>query len=111
MLRGPGRRYARPNFVGRCEPWLADYSFFADLAGFTAAFATKSSSPTPNTVVLGPSARSDQDYESALSERALEQPHDASVGADVDIVGRRHLGQAGHGHDIAAYRDHELRAG
>src|SRR6266849_8657382 len=148
MLRGPRRRYASPNFVGRCEPWLADYSFFADLAGFTAAFATKSSSPAPNTVVLGPSARSDQvscrsadllrsgvtptesassssiqrhertwssalrqDYESALSERALEQPHDASVGADVDRVGRRHLGQAVHGHDVTADRDNELRAG
>ena len=47
----------------------------------------------------------------AVHDLALEQAHDLAVGADVDGVGRRHLGQARHGHDLAADRDDELGAG
>ena len=41
---------------------------------------------------------------------ALEQTHHFTVD-EVDLRGRGHLGQAGHGHDVAADHDHELRAG
>ena len=41
----------------------------------------------------------------------LEQPNDLPVRTDIDTVGGRHLGQAGHGHDVAAHRHHELRTG
>ena len=41
---------------------------------------------------------------------ALKQAHHLAVD-EVDLGGRGHLGQAGHGHDVAADHDHELRAG
>ena len=40
-----------------------------------------------------------------------EQPHDLSIRIDVDGVRCRHLGQAWHGHDVTADRDHELGTG
>ena len=43
--------------------------------------------------------------------RRLEQPDDLAVGADVDRIGRRHLRQARHGHDLTADRHDELGAG
>jgi len=46
-----------------------------------------------------------------VSRRGLEQSDDPAVRTDVDGIGRRHFGQAGHGHDLTADRDHELGAG
>ena len=40
----------------------------------------------------------------------LEQPDHFAVD-QVDLAGRGHLGQPGHGHDVAADHDHELGAG
>ena len=40
----------------------------------------------------------------------LEQPLDQALGVDPDAVGGGHARQAGHGHDVAADRDHELGA-
>ena len=39
------------------------------------------------------------------------RPDDLALGADVDRVGRRHLRQARHGHDLTADRHDELGAG
>jgi Na+/H+ antiporter NhaD/arsenite permease-like protein len=41
---------------------------------------------------------------------ALEQSHYFAVD-EVDLAGRGHLGQPGHGHDVPADHDHELGAG
>jgi Na+/H+ antiporter NhaD/arsenite permease-like protein len=41
---------------------------------------------------------------------ALEKAHHFAVD-QVDLAGRGHLGQPGHGHDVAADQDHELRPG
>src|SRR5437762_169523 len=41
----------------------------------------------------------------------LKQSDDSAVRHYVDLVCRRNLRQAGHGHDVAAYRDDELGAG
>src|SRR6516164_6790237 len=40
----------------------------------------------------------------------LEQPGDAAVAVDVDVVRGRNLRQSRHGHDVATDHDHELRA-
>ena len=44
-------------------------------------------------------------------ELTSEQAGDAAVGVDVDGLGRRFLGQAGHEHDLAADGHHEAGAG
>ena len=41
----------------------------------------------------------------------LKQPDDLPVRVQVDAVGGGDLGQAGHGHDVAAHGDDELGAG
>ena len=40
-----------------------------------------------------------------------EQPGDPPLAVDRNVVGGGDLGEAGHGHDVAADRDHELGAG
>src|SRR6478736_4123028 len=46
-----------------------------------------------------------------VSGTALKQSDDLALRVDVDRIGRRHLGQAGHGHDLTADRHHEFGAG
>src|SRR5437879_1623551 len=43
--------------------------------------------------------------------RPLEQPFDLAAVVEADGIGRRHLGQAGHGHDLAADHYQELGPG
>jgi hypothetical protein len=43
--------------------------------------------------------------------RLLKQSGDLATVIEIDIGRRRHLGQARHGHDLAAHQDDELRAG
>src|SRR3979411_2511878 len=47
-------------------------------------------------------------YAAIRSEPNLEQPDDLPVGSDIDAVGGRDLGEAGHGHDLPADRHHEF---
>src|SRR5688572_17793403 len=42
------------------------------------------------------------------SSPRLEQPDDFAVVGEIDPLGRRHLGQSRHGHDIAADHHDEL---
>jgi hypothetical protein len=46
-----------------------------------------------------------------LFAHQLEQPNHLAGLVDIDGVGRRHLRQARHGHDVAADHDNELGAG